>query len=64
MASTACNLGLAQAGHCLVGKCLKNSKLCGSLQMRGSPACAKPLHVARKSATAQCKVRVEYAEND
>ena len=29
-AATAFNLGLAQAGHCFVGKCLQNSKLCGS----------------------------------
>ena len=28
--ATAFNLGLAQAGHCLVRKCLQNSKLCGS----------------------------------
>jgi len=27
----AANLGLAQAGHYLVGKCLQNSKLSGSL---------------------------------
>ena len=39
------NGGLAQAGHCLVEKCLQNSKLCGSLQVCVSPACAKPLHV-------------------
>ena len=30
MTITAANLGLAQAGHCLVGKCLQNSKLRGS----------------------------------
>jgi len=46
--ATAANLGLAQAGHCLVGKCLQNSKLCGSWQMCGSPACAKPLLVKRQ----------------
>ena len=28
--ATAGNMGLAQAGHCLVGKCLQNSKLRGS----------------------------------
>ena len=38
----AANLGLAQAGHCLVGKCLQNSKLCGSWQVCVSLACAKP----------------------
>jgi len=44
--ATAANLGLAQAGHCLVGKCLWNNKLCGSWQMCVSPACAKPLLVS------------------
>jgi len=47
------NLGLAQSGHCLVGKCLQNSKLCGSWQMCVSPACAKPQDVRNNGIAAQ-----------
>jgi len=42
------NLGLAQAGHCLFGKCLQNSKLCSSWQVCISPAYAKPYSVTCK----------------
>ena len=51
MAYTAHNLGLAQAGHCLVGKHLRNSKLRVSWQVCVSPACAKPWHVKCYSRT-------------
>jgi len=47
-AATAGNMGLAQAGHCLVGKCLWNNKLRGSWQVCVSPACAKPWNVRRQ----------------
>jgi hypothetical protein len=43
--------GLAQAGHYLVGKYLCNNKLCGSWQVCGSPACAKPQNVVRYGGT-------------
>ena len=54
--ATAGNMGLAQAGHRLVGKCLQNSKLCSSWQECVSPACAKPWHVG-------CKCRATVRTN-